>query len=205
MRFSLRAFVLVSALALSSASFADSFSGSAVFNDLNNPNSNDVTFTGIFDNPNFTFTRSATQTYSNALHITVSNTSGNNGSLTGTDALSVVLTFVLPDPGNGSLTGSGTITGQASHADGTVTWNDATINFADGSSLLAHLPNFTFSDVSLKNGGTFTVTENLDLTVMADQTTRNIDTATAPEPSSIALMGTGVLAAASALRKRFAA
>jgi|KBSMisStaDraftv2_1062788.scaffolds.fasta_scaffold268775_2 hypothetical protein len=205
MRFSLRAFVLVSALALSSASFADSFSGSAVFNDTNNPNTNDVVFTGSFASPTFSFTAGAGSVFSNFLTITATTTQGGNGTISGTDNLSVVLSFILPDVSTGSLNGTGTITGHVNNAAGTISWNDTTITFSDGSSLLAHIPDFTFSSVNLSNGGKATTGGNLDLTVMADQTTRNIDTATAPEPSSIALMGTGVLAAASALRKRFAA
>ena len=202
MRFSLRAFVLVSALALSSASFADSFSGSAVFNDTNNPNTNDVVFTGSFANPTFSFTGGAGFVYSNFLTITASTTQSGNGEISGTDTLSIVLNFLLPDTSNGSVNGTGTITGHTSDADGTITWNDATITFSDGSSLLAHLPNFSFDSANLRNGGTTTIGGNLDLTVMADRS-RDGDPSPVPEPGSLALMGTGVLAAASALRKRF--
>ncbi len=202
MRFSLRALVLVFALAISSASFADTFSGTAVFNDTNNPNTNDVVFTGTFANPSFSFTGGSGFVYSNFLTITASTTQGGNGIVTGNDTLAVVLNFVLPDPQNGSLTGTGTITGHTNNAAGTITWSDTTITFSDGSTLLAHIPDFSFSSANISDGKTATVGGNLDLTVTGDRT---ITTATAPEPSSIALMSTGVLAAASALRRRIKA
>jgi hypothetical protein len=171
-----------------------------VFNDTNNPNTNDVVFTGYFANPSFSFSGGTGFVYSNFLTITASTTQGGNGTITGTDTLSVVLNFLLPTPQNGSVSGSGTITGHTSNADGTITWSDSTITFSDGSSLLAHIPDFTFSSANLRDGRTTTIGGNLDLTVLTDQTRQ--DPPSVPEPSSIALMGTGVLAAASALRKR---
>jgi hypothetical protein len=202
MRLSLRALVLVSALGLSSASFADSFSGTAAFNDTNTPNTNDVVFTGSFATPSFTFSGSTGYVYSDFLTITASTTQGGNGVITGNDTLSVVLNFVLPDASGGSLDGTGTITGHTNNANGTITWSDTTITFADGSSLLAHIPDFTFSAANLRDGGTTAIGANLDLTVLTDQT--QTGTNPVPEPGSIALLGTGVLAAGSALRKRLA-
>ena len=99
------------------------------------------------------------------------------------------------------MSGTGTITGHTSNAAGPITWDDKIINFSDGSSLLAHIGDFTFSSVNLRNGGTAVVGGNLDLTVLTDATVQQ-NTPAVPEPSSIALMGTGVLAAASAIRKR---
>lgn len=202
MRFAFRAFILVTALAFSSAAFADSFSGTAVFNDLNNPNTNDVVFTGTFANPSFSFSGGNGFVYSNFLTITASTNQGGNGVISGTDTLSIVLSFVLPDSQNNPVNGTGTITGHTNNAAGTISWDDATILFADGSSLLAHLPTFSFSAADISNGKTAVVGGNLNLTVTGD---RSITTATAPEPASLALMGTGVLAAASALRKRIKA
>jgi hypothetical protein len=203
MRFAFRALILVTALAFSSAAFADSFSGTAVFNDLNNPNTNDVVFTGTFDHPSFNFSGGNGTVYPNFLTITASTTQGGNGQISGTDTLSIVLSFVLPDSQNNPMSGTGTITGHTNNAAGTISWDDTTILFADGSSLLAHLPTFSFSAADISSGKTAVVGGNLTLTVMTDGVPTT--TATAPEPASLALMGTGVLAAASALRKRIKA
>ena len=196
-----RSLVALSALALSGAAYADTFSGTAVFSDLNNPNTNDVVFTGSFANPSFSFSGGAGTIYSNFLTITASTTQGGNGQIQGSDQLSVVLNFTLPNANGDSVSGTGTITGNTSNASGTITWNDAIINFSDGSSLLAHIPDFTFSSANLRDGRTTTIGGNLDLTVQTDATVQTT-TPAVPEPSSIALMGTGVLAAAGAIRRR---
>src|SRR5579862_5034692 len=120
MRQLFRSLVVLSALALPAAAFADTFTGQAVFSDLG-PNNNPVSYAGVFDSSSFSFSGTTNDTFADFLKITLSNVSGDNGDMSGTDNLSVVLTFTAPDSKNGTISGSGTVSGQANKADGTIT------------------------------------------------------------------------------------
>jgi hypothetical protein len=201
MGLSIRSLVLVSALALPIAAHADTFAGSAVFTD--STTTNDITFTGSFQNPTFNFTGGTNFVYSDSLAITASSSQGGNGNINPMppdDVLSILLTFTSPNGTTGTVNGSGTITGHVSAATGEIDWTPTTINFTDGSQLLASILNFNFSGADLSGDKTVTLTGPLDLTVVTDGSLKS--TSPAPEPGSIALLSTGLLAAAGAVRRK---
>lgn len=182
----------------SQAIHAETFAGSASFADLG-PNSNKVSFTGVFVNPSFSFSGSVGDAYTDHLHITGYDL--NLANKTQSDNVQVSLTFTLPSSEHGTIGGTGTITdtfyGFFWADSDTITWstnNPATINFADGSQLSVDIANATFGGFdgfswSCDDPVTFTVT----------------NVGAAPEPSSLALLGTSILGAAGVLRRRFRA
>ena len=197
--FSLRSFSLVCALAIPLAAHADTYTGTVSFTDTDNPNSNDALFSGSFASPSFSFTGVNGTLFTDTLTIIADTSQGGNGQISGNDVLTVQLTFTAPSASGGSLTGSGTISGHTDSASGTITWTDSTITFSDGSSVLAHLPNFSFSNADIRGDGKATLAGDLDLTVTIPQTG---PLGSVPEPSSIALLGTGLLGAAGAVRRK---
>jgi hypothetical protein len=171
---------------------AETFAGSATFVD-NGPNNNNVSFTGTFDQPNFSFSGGTGSVYTD--NLTIDSADLNLLDKTQTDSVQISLTFTLPSAESGSIGGSGTITDTflgLFYADSnTIVWstNDpATINFADGSQLLVSVPDVTFYGIDGGSQGcdpvTFTVTN------------------AAPEPGSLALLGTSILGGAGLLRRR---
>jgi hypothetical protein len=173
---------------------AETFSGSASFSD-NGPSNNGVNFTGQFADPNFSFSGGVGTTYTDDL--TIYATDVNLNDTTKTDSLAVSLTFTLPSAETGSIGGSGSITdtflGLFYYDSDTIVWstnNPATINFADGSQLSVDIANASFAGI---DGGSLDCSDPVTFTV----------TNVAPEPGSLALLGTSILGGAGLLRRRF--
>jgi hypothetical protein len=173
---------------------SDTFAGSASFTDTSSILNNTVYFTGTFDNPNFSFTGGPGTTYTD--NLTINSIDLALLDKTQTDGVQISLTFNLPDVENGNIGGSGSVTdtflGIFYLDSNTIDWtsNDpATINFGDGSQLLVSVPDVTFFGFDGGSQGcdpvTFTVTS------------------AAPEPGSLALLGTSILGGAGLFRRRF--
>ena len=197
MRHLLRSLAVLSALALPLAAHADTFAGNASFADTSFPLNNFTNFSGSFSHPTFSFTGLTGTTYTDKLTVTASNVDflsiGSNS-----DAVSVTILFTNPNAATGGFTGTGTddetygvFTGYHNH--NSIDWssNTQTIKFNDGSSVLLSLPDFTFGG----GGDPISGVEDLTFTVTSNPV---------PEPSTLALLGTGILGAAGAVRRRLA-
>lgn len=194
MRHLLRSLTVLSALALPlAAAHADTFTGTAGFADTSSAFNNFASFSGVFAHSPFTFSGPVGTVYTDQLTITSSGGTFLGG--TATDNIAVTVSFSAPNGATGGFTGTGS--DEASFLgilnEDTINWssNSQTIHFTDGSSVLLSLPDFSFDGGSNPLSGR----ENLTITVL---------TAPTPEPSSIALLGTGILGAAGAIRRRLA-
>ena len=189
----LRSLAVLSALALPmAAAHADTFVGTATFSDTSN-NNNFVAYSGSFAHSPFSFSGPVGTVYNDLLTIT-----SNGGTFFGgsaTDNIAVTILFTQPNGETGGFSGTGTdsasFLGIINSND--IDWSNSsqTILFADGSSVLMTLPDFNFDGGSNPNSGS----ENLKFTVL---------TAPTPEPSTLALLGTGVLGAAGMIRRKLA-
>jgi hypothetical protein len=187
---------LGTALLGSQAIYAETFAGSASFTDLG-PNTNKVSFTGVFDDPSFSFSGGVGDVYTDNLNITGYDL--NLADKTQSDNLQVSLTFTLPSPETGTIGGTGTITdtfyGFFWADSDTITWsnnNPATINFADGSQLSVDIANASFGGF---DGASWSCDDPVTFTIT--------NVGAAPEPGSLALLGTSILGGAGLLRRRF--
>lgn len=189
------------ALMIATAAHADTVKGTSTFTDTTNTNT--LTVTG-FPNPN-SFTESVANngisTTDNSFFVIFENIPGNSNS-TQTDNLSVSFNITDPGTGVGNQGGSGVedqtkINGNFSFATGSITWDaPAVINLSDGQTLyidlgdisLANVPYLCGTDLCGQESATFTLTPT---------------PAAAPEPGSLALLGTSILGGAGVLRRRF--
>ncbi len=193
MRHLLRSLIALSALAFPLAAHADTFSGTATFSDTSNPFNNATSFSGVFEHSPFSFTGGVGTTFSDDLTITTFG--GPLGFFaSNTDHIAVSVNFTSPNFAHSGFSGTATDTtifdGIFNGTD--IDWNSNShvVRFNDGSSVRLDLPNFSYGGLFTPDSGT----EDLTITVL---------TAPTPEPSSIALLGTGLIGAVGAARRRF--
>ena len=190
----LSSLAVLSVLAMPLAAHADTFAGTAAFSDTSNSGNNFANFSGVFAHSPFSFSGPVGTVYTDQL--TITSTGFNFLADTATDNIAVNVVFTAPNGATGGFVGTGSDAASflgLLNAD-TINWatNTQTVHFTDGSSVRLTLPDFSFIGGSNPNSGS----ENLTITVL---------TAPTPEPSTLALMGTGVLSAAGVLRRKFAA
>ncbi len=198
MRLVLRSLALISALSLAAVAHAETFNGTATFSDTSSTN-NFYDFSGSFAHSPFTFNGTVGTTYTDQLTITSDDTFCLRGCLSPSDNLAVTIAFTNPSGATGGFGGTGTdyLTwlGFVNNSDIDWTTNSQTVTFSDGSSVQLTLPDFTFSGL---NDGSISGTEDLKIKVLSGPT------AATPEPSSLALLGTGVLGLAGMVRRKYA-
>lgn len=193
MRHLLRSIIALSALALPFAAHADTFSGTATFSDISNSHNNTTNFSGVFEHSPFSFSGGVGTTFHDDLTIT---TSGAPLGLfaSNRDRVAVSINFTSPNLVQSGFAGTATdiaiFDGIFNGTD--IDWNSNrhVVRFTDGSSVRLDLPNFSYVGLF----SPFSGTEDLTITVL---------TAATPEPSGIALLGTGLLGAVGAARRRF--
>ena len=207
MRHLLCSLVAVSALGLSVVAHADTFSATPTFTDSSS-NNNSYQFTGTFATSPFTFSGGVGSTYTDQLTITSTNTSCTgrfNPCNADSDDIGVTVSFTLPNVTSGSLSGTGgddttynyvLFQGWVPTDTADIDWtsNTKTVTFTDGSSVLLTLPDFEFSTQDPDQP--FSGKENLTIQVLS------VPTAPAPEPSSLVLLGTGLVGLGGAVRRK---
>jgi hypothetical protein len=189
-------FAVFSALSLPLVAPAETVSGSAVFTDTSGVN-NGYSFTGVFDHPTFNFSGGDGFVYTDNLTITAVDVDCHRNCNADADNIAVTLTFTLPNSATASFAGTGDVTFHGLWNGSTIDWsgNSRTITFSDGWSLLITLEDFTFTDLAWEPlSGTDNVTMKL-----------SGPAAPTPEPSSLALLGTGILGTAGMLRRKLSA
>ena len=192
MSFSLRSLVVLAALAVPVLAHADTFAGTASFQDGGPING--VDFSGSFDQSSFLFSGPVGTTFSDGL--TITSTDAHLLNTANTDNLSVSLVFTLPGMASDTITGTGSLKDTfvfIGYIDqNTINWsnNVSYINFANGAQLKASLPDFNFTGFDGYSQGS----ENLTLQVTK--------VAATPEPSTFALLGTGLVGAVGAIRRK---
>lgn len=183
----------LSALALPLSAGAESFTGSGSFTDTSGQNS-DLNFTGALDQSTFTFSGGDGYVYTDGLTVTATDSDCQQNCSPNDGSVSITFNLTSPNPavpGAGAVIFTGDVTGHTIHWDSNV----RTITFGDGWSLLIALPDLNL--YGWQSGTTLSGSEDVTMTV-------NDPPAAAPEPSSLALLSTGILGAAGLIRRKLA-
>lgn len=206
---------LGAAFAVAQAAYADTIQGNYNLTDVTNPNSLTVAA-----NPNpGSFTVNNVPEDGTAVVVsdvfTVQITVPGNSTTTESDTVLVSFNITQPGTGMGAQIGAGNenqthISGNLDTFSGSLTWDGpAMINLSDGLTLYIDLSDVSSigSDAALSHANCGTT--NADLCGVVGGTFKLSPTpmsvSATPEPSSLALLGTSILGAAGALRRKFKA
>jgi hypothetical protein len=200
MRSLLRSVAVISALSLPLIAHADTvtYSGTVTLTDTTTGHT-----IGTFASDPFTFTdtglSSSTGTFFNPFLDPISI----NGVINNDDQISLDVSFTDPGSGSGDLLGEDFKT-TGLFGSNNIDWDYPTVDSIDlsnGSVAVITLPNFLgFASTALHSCGDGKVCGSSDLGIYITDN----DPAAAPEPSSLFLLGTGVIGAAGMIRRRFA-
>ena len=190
---------------------ATTYTATPSLTDLTNPG--DITATFASNPINFTDPPTATFTDSFTICADDAAVSGWQYGSSYTDQIKLTVTFTSPGTGSGSIGGNGEVDASwfGTVNNGDVTWNSAstTINLLNGSVVTLSLPTDRWGnplDIDLKdngyscNGNDVCGDGSFKLMVTTNDPSSPAPT---PEPSSLALLGTGIIGLAGAMKRKF--
>jgi hypothetical protein len=187
-------FAALGVLALTAgAAHATPFLGTVTFTDDTPGNALNLEATS----QHISFDQTAGGVFNMPTLLTIQSTDTSDSTDTTTDTITVTFDFTHPSAGTGNTSGTGSeavlsVSGTVFARTGFIVWNNpSTITFDDGAILSVSL-----TDATLGGSGA-TLSANVGATFADIQ-----DPTAVPEPMSIALLGTGVLGMASAIRRR---
>ena len=202
MRILLRSFAVLSALALPVVSaHATTYTFTPTLTDLTHPGDVTATFnSGSNFGPSFSFNDPTTSFYTFTSNISASN-------LADDDELQLDLVFSAPGTGTGSLTGDADIDGTFKFSSNEIDWDalSTDVTLSNGSVAQISIPDWTTELTGIGcSYGYYNCTGSVGSTnVTVHVTTNDPAISPTPEPSSLALLGTGILGVAGAMRRKF--